>query len=71
LAAGPAVALHGDYYGEVVNLAARLVKVADPSEVLVSEALHDALAEHCSFEPKSGIALKGFEAPVPAFRLLP
>ena len=36
LAFGPAVALHGDYYGPTVNLAARLGRVAPPSSVVVS-----------------------------------
>ena len=71
LAAGPAVALYGDYYGEVVNLAARLVKAAEPSQVLVSQALHDALAQQFRFEPEADIVLKGFDVSVTAFRLLP
>jgi adenylate cyclase len=70
LAAGPAIALHGDYYGEVVNLAARLVKTAEPSQVLVSESLREAVAGGFAFDPISEMALKGFEAPVAAFRLL-
>jgi len=70
LAAGPAVALHGDYYGEVVNLSARLVKAADPSQVMVSESLRDVVGERFAFEPGSDMALKGFDAPVVAFRLL-
>ena len=41
LAAGPVVAHHGDYYGDVVNLAARLVAVAEPGEVLVSKSVAD------------------------------
>ena len=70
LAAGPAVALHGDYYGEVVNLAARLVKAGDPSEVIVSDSLQQAVGEGFVFEPASEMALKGFDAPVAGFRLL-
>jgi adenylate cyclase len=69
LAAGPAVALHGDYYGEVVNLAARLVKTAEPSEIMVSESLREVVGERFAFEPASEVALKGFDAPVAAFRL--
>src|SRR5919197_4018356 len=55
LAAGPTVALHGDYYGEVVNLAARLVKAAEPSQIVVSAAIHDVVKEDFSFEPISEI----------------
>jgi class 3 adenylate cyclase len=71
LAAGPAVALHGDYYGEVVNLAARLVKAPEPSQVVVSEAVREAAGDRFSFEDVSELTLKGFDAPVAAFRLLP
>jgi class 3 adenylate cyclase len=69
LAAGPTVALHGDYYGEVVNLAARLVKSAEPSQIMVSEALREAAGERFALERASDLPLKGFDAPVAAFRL--
>jgi len=39
LARGPALAWDGDLFGPTVNLASRLVNVARPSAVLVSEAL--------------------------------
>jgi class 3 adenylate cyclase len=71
LAAGPAVAVHGDYYGEVVNLAARLVKACEPSQVIVSNSLRQAVGEGFVFEPASDLTLKGFNAPVAGFRLLP
>jgi len=70
LAAGPAVALHGDYYGEVVNLAARLVAAAEPSQVLVSESLRQRVGGDFEFERISEMPLKGFGDPVAAFRLL-
>lgn len=69
LAAGPAVALHGDYYGEVVNLAARLVTAAEPSEVIVSGSLGESVGERFALERVSELALKGFDAPVPVCRL--
>jgi len=69
LAAGSAVALHGDYYGDVVNLAARLVKTAEPSQIVVSDALREAAAGPFAFEPAPELSLKGFEAPVVAFLL--
>jgi adenylate cyclase len=71
LAAGPAVALHGDYYGEVVNLAARLVKAAEASQIMVSDSLRRAVGDRFAFEHAPELALKGFELPVPAYRLLP
>lgn len=70
LAAGPAVALHGDYYGEVVNLAARLVKAGDASGIIVSDSVRQAVEEDFVFGSASKMALKGFDAPVAGFRLL-
>jgi adenylate cyclase len=43
LAHGPTVAWEGDLYGPTVNLASRLVNVARPASVLVSDALGQAL----------------------------
>jgi adenylate cyclase len=43
LARGPALAWDGDLFGPTVNLASRLVNVARPGAVLVSETLADAL----------------------------
>ena len=43
LAIGPVLAKDGDFYGPVVNLASRLVAVAQPGTVLVSDEFRDAL----------------------------
>src|SRR5438067_25709 len=40
LAGGAVLAQEGDYYGPVVNLASRLVELARPGSVLVSDVLH-------------------------------
>ena len=45
LAIGPVLVQDGDFYGAVVNLASRLVGVAHPGTVLVSEEFRTALAE--------------------------
>lgn len=72
LAAGPVVSHRGDYYGDVVNLAARLVKVAEPGEVLVSEALADSdpTARGVQLEPVGIPPLKGYDERVGAYRLI-
>jgi class 3 adenylate cyclase len=62
LAAGPVVSHQGDYFGEVVNLAARLVKAAEPGTVLASEAVGQG-------EPVELPPLKGFDDPMRAYRL--
>jgi adenylate cyclase len=43
LSIGPVLARDGDYYGPVVNLAARIVDVARASRVVISDAMHDEL----------------------------
>jgi adenylate cyclase len=45
LACGPVLSLEGDFYGPVVNLASRIVNVAFPGSVLVSDEVHGVL-EH-------------------------
>jgi adenylate cyclase len=45
VAAGPVLAREGDYYGPVVNLASRIVNIANPGSVLVSEAVREAVAD--------------------------
>ena len=70
LAAGPVVAHHGDYYGDVVNLAARLAKVAAPGEVLISKAVADYLPGDIECEAAEMPPLKGYDEGVEVFRLL-
>ncbi|MEM8903995.1 MAG: adenylate/guanylate cyclase domain-containing protein [Actinomycetota bacterium] len=53
----------GDYYGSIVNLAARLVDEAVPGEVLVTEALAE-VADGCRFEPAGRRMVKGFDEAV-------
>ncbi len=63
LAYGEVLLRTGDYYGAVVNLASRLVDLAVPMEVLVSEPMAEA-AIHCRFEPAGKRLVKGFEHPI-------
>jgi adenylate cyclase len=63
LAHGPVITSGGDVYGEIVNLAARIVDVAVPGEILVNEAVI-ARADGLQFEPAGRRQLKGFSEPV-------
>jgi adenylate cyclase len=45
VAHGDVLALEGDYYGPVVNLASRIVNIALPGAVVVSESIHQALGD--------------------------
>jgi adenylate cyclase len=49
LASGDVLALEGDYYGPVVNLASRIVNIAVPGAVVVSESIHEAMADDPRF----------------------
>jgi adenylate cyclase len=67
LAFGNLINIHGDYFGPVVNLAARLTDTAVPGEVLVDESV----AAHVGTEPAGRRMLKGFDQPVRVHTLLP
>jgi adenylate cyclase len=59
IAFGPVLAREGDYYGPVVNLASRIVNIAHPGSVVVSESVHDEVAPG---ESGSEFAWKGLRA---------
>jgi adenylate cyclase len=61
---------HGDYYGPVVNRAARLVDAAIPGEVLVDGTVVDAVDDtRMAFEPAGRRMLRGFADPVAVWSL--
>ena len=68
VAHGELVNIHGDFFGPVVNLAARLVDVAVSGEVLVDDAM---AAAKVTTEPAGRRMLKGFDDPVSVHTLLP
>ncbi len=68
LAYGEVLAINGDYFGLPVNLAARLVAVAAPRQILAAAELHQQLPGWPAV-PHGPLTLKGFDAPVTAFDL--
>jgi adenylate cyclase len=71
LVLGEVLFRHGDYYGPVVNLAARLVDAAIPGEVLVDSSVVEASKdEGLCFDPAGRRLLKGFDDPVAAWSLV-
>lgn len=62
-ASGLVVRQAGDYFGPVVNLAARAVKLAPPGHAVVCERCAHDLGG--AARPLGDVALKGFEEPVP------
>ena len=60
LHAGPIIVQEGDFYGQTVNLAARIGEYARPGEVLVSGAVRErADASRIDFQPVGEVGLKG------------
>jgi adenylate cyclase len=68
IAAGPVIFQEGDYYGQTVNLAARISDYARPGEVLVGAAVVDAGGLPGEmFSSVGSVTLKGVSAPVRLF----
>jgi adenylate cyclase len=60
LHAGPVIFQEGDYYGQTVNVAARIAEYARPGEVIVSQAVVDASeGAGCMFTKIGPVELKG------------
>jgi class 3 adenylate cyclase len=65
---GEILAINGDYFGNPVNLAARLVAAATPGQILAASELHEKLPDWPAVA-HGPLTLKGFDAPVTAFDL--
>ena len=65
---GEILAMSGDYFGNAVNLAARLVAAAAPGQILASAELYEQLPEWPAVAQEP-LQLKGFDAPVIAYEL--
>lgn len=69
--AGPVIERDLDLFGRTVNLASRIAGIAEPGEVLVSEAVVDMAKDlDVRFEPTDSRPLKGVSEPVALFRAL-
>jgi adenylate cyclase len=72
LHAGPVLFQEGDYFGQTVNLTARIADYARPGEVLVSQAVADAsMQTGIAFDPVGQVELKGVSGTVQLLRALP
>ncbi|OBJ67578.1 adenylate/guanylate cyclase domain-containing protein [Mycobacterium sp. 1274756.6] len=65
---GEILAVNGDYFGNPVNLAARLVAAADPGQILVADNLRELLPDWPA-RKLDPLMLKGFDAPIAAYEL--
>jgi len=70
LAAGEVVAREGDYFGPVVNLAARMLRLAAPGELLVTHEARARVGDDAyHFEPLGARLIRGFAEPVDLYRV--
>ena len=69
LAYGDVLTRDGDYFGPVVNVAARAVKFADPGAVLAAQELAQKAADSYRVISVGAQTLKGFDEPVELFRV--
>lgn len=69
LHAGPVLFQEGDYFGQTVNLAARIADYARPGEVLVSQQVADATTDSgFAFQEIGDVELKGVSGTVHLLR---
>jgi adenylate cyclase len=67
---GPVIERDLDLFGRTVNLASRIAEAADPGEVLVSEAVVEAVdLPQLRFDRTDRVELKGVPEPVVLFRV--
>jgi class 3 adenylate cyclase len=71
LAYGPVLMQDGDYFGAHVNLAARLVAVASPGQVLIAPGLEAGLGPEWQLTDLPPQLLRGFDEPVIPCAILP
>jgi class 3 adenylate cyclase len=65
---GEILSMNGDYFGNAVNLAARLVAAAAPGQILASAELYEQLPRWPAVAQEP-LQLKGFDTPVIAYAL--
>ena len=68
IAYGDILAMGGDYFGNAVNLAARLVAAAAPGQILAAAEIYDRLPDWPAIVQEP-LQLKGFDSPVIAYEL--
>lgn len=70
LAAGDVVAVGGDYYGTVVNIASRSVRHAEPDTIVATAEVANGAHASASFKPIGPRTLRGISDPVDLYQLL-
>jgi class 3 adenylate cyclase len=67
---GPALYRGGDYFGQTVNLAARLLGLSGTDEMLATRAVVESSAERFDWELRATTQIRGFRDPIEIFRLV-
>lgn len=70
LSAGEVVAVGGDYYGTVVNVASRSVRHADPDTIVATVSVVNGAHASARFESIGARELRGISEPVELFQLM-
>jgi hypothetical protein len=65
---GQILAINGDYFGNAVNLAARLVAAAGPGQIFAAAEVHEQLPDWPA-TTQDPLILKGFDEPVTCYDL--
>lgn len=68
---GVALYREGDYFGQMVNLAARLLGLAESDELVASEAVVERTRGSFDWEHRGSHRIRGVKEPVPAYGLRP
>jgi hypothetical protein len=71
IAFGPVLAQDGDYFGSTVNLASRLVALAEPGQVLADAGLAALLDDRWLAVASGPTVVRGFDEPVTPYVLTP
>lgn len=66
---GTAIAREGDYFGGAVNVAARLLGVAEADQLVGTRPVVDACGDDFSWVPAGEVRIRGLAAPIEAFRM--
>jgi class 3 adenylate cyclase len=69
VAVGEVLALQGDYFGPVVNLAARLVSMAGPGEVFVTDEVVERIGGAVEMDALGPRAIRGFSQEIAIAKL--
>lgn len=67
---GQPIAEGNDLFGTSVQLAARIVEIAKPGQILASLAFRDRIladTPRAAFSPRGPVSLRGFDAPIPLY----